>query len=84
MHKAYTDRLEPPAPGQRFLDDIGRHWHVKAIIRSPGVDGYYIVRVAFGSTAECSDGVSLLGRGEFAALCRDRRLRCPSGNHAIV
>lgn len=67
--------LHPPAVGQRFTDEAGKHWHVKAVIRSPGLDGYYIVRVCFGSTLECADGVSLLGRGEFGVLCREKKLR---------
>lgn len=84
MQQERTDWFEAPAVGQHFVDEAGRHWNVRAVIRSPGVDGYYIVRVAFGSTRECTEGVSLLGRGEFTTLHRDGKLRRQSGDHVIV
>ncbi len=66
--------LATPRVGQQFTDDAGQHWQVRTVIRSPGADGYYIVRVSFGSTPECVDGVSVLGRGEFRRLCRENNL----------
>lgn len=64
-----------PSVGQCFTDGAGIHWHVRDVIQSPDEGGYYIVRVAFGTTHECTDGVSILNRGEFTALCREKRLR---------
>ena len=64
-----------PSVGQRFTDGAGSHWHVRDVIQSPGEGGYYIVRVAYGATPECLDGTSILGRGEFTALCQEKNLR---------
>lgn len=68
-----------PSVGQRFTDGAGIHWHVRDVIKSPGADGYYLVCISFGATPECADGDSILGRGEFTALCQEKALRRPTG-----
>ena len=70
-----TGWARAPLVGQRFTDGAGVHWHVRDIIQSPDEGGYYIVRIAFGSTPGCTDGVLILNRAEFTALCREKRLR---------
>jgi hypothetical protein len=70
-----TGWARAPLVGQRFTDGAGVHWHVRDIIQSPDEGGYYIVRIAFGTTPECTDGVLILNRGEFTALCREKHLR---------
>ena len=60
-----------PAVGQRFTDGAGNHWHVRDVI-NPGVDGHYIVRLSFGKSQECQDGISVLARAEFSALYREK------------
>lgn len=70
-----TGWARAPLVRQRFTDGAGIHWLVRDIVQSPDEGGYYIVRVAFGTTPECTDGVSILNRGEFTALCREKHLR---------
>jgi hypothetical protein len=70
-----TGWARAPLVGQRFTDGAGVYWHVRDIIQSPDEGGYYIVRIAFGSTPECTDGVLILNRAEFTALCREKHLR---------
>ena len=70
-----TGWARAPLVGQRFTDGAGNHWHVRDIVQSPDEGGYYIVRIAFGPTLECTDGVLILNRGEFTTLCREKRLR---------
>jgi hypothetical protein len=70
-----TGWVRAPLVGQRFTDGAGVYWHVRDIIQSPDEGGYYIVRIAFGSTPECTDGVLILNRAEFTALCREKHLR---------
>jgi hypothetical protein len=63
-----------PTTGQRFLDEQGVHWLVQSVTRSDHLDGFYIARLAYGPTRQCEDGVWVLGRREFEALCRERML----------
>lgn len=70
-----TGWARAPLVGQRFTDGAGVHWHVRDIIQSPDEGGYYIVRIAFSSAPECTDGVLILNRAEFTALCREKHLR---------
>jgi hypothetical protein len=84
MHnKNRKDWLLTPSEGQRFTDESGKHWHVRAVIKSPSADGFYIVRVAFGATPDCAEGISLLGRGEFGRLCQEMNLR-PAPHEAVT
>jgi hypothetical protein len=62
--------VSAPAVGQRFTDGAGNHWHVRDVI-NPGVDGHYIVRLSFGKSQECLDGISVLARAEFSALYQE-------------
>jgi hypothetical protein len=65
--------VSAPLVGQHFTDRAGNHWHVRDVI-CPGADGHYIVRLSFGRSQECVDGISVLARAEFSALCRDKGL----------
>jgi hypothetical protein len=62
-----------PAVGQHYTDGAGNHWQVRDVI-SPGADGHYIVRLSFGKSRDCMDGISVLARAEFSALCREKGL----------
>jgi hypothetical protein len=64
-----------PSVGDKFLDAQGVHWLVKAVTRSEKLNGFYIVRLAFGETLECSHDVWVLDRREWEALLRERRLK---------
>lgn len=66
--------VSAPAVGQHFTDRAGNHWQVRDVI-CPGVNGHYIVRLSYGSNQQCLDGISVLARAEFSALCRDKGLR---------
>jgi hypothetical protein len=65
---------EPPVGGQRFLDEYGIHWLVQSVTTGNHLDGFFIVRLAYGVTPQCEAGVWVLGRREFEALCRERML----------
>lgn len=67
-----------PRPGERFLDEQGVHWLVQGVTRSPALEGFYIVRLAFGADERCEKDVWVLGRREFEALVRERRLQSKS------
>lgn len=62
-----------PQVGQRFIDEQGVHWLVQAITRE--LDGFYIVRMAFGEDERCEKDVWVLGRREYEALWRERNLK---------
>jgi hypothetical protein len=63
-----------PTKYELFRDELGTWWRVDSVISSDRLDGFYIVRVAFGPTSACESDRLVLGRGEFMALKRDRRL----------
>jgi hypothetical protein len=63
-----------PNVGQHFTDAAGNHWQVRDVI-NPGRDGHYIVRLSFGKSQDCLDGISVLARAEFSALYREQGLR---------
>lgn len=65
--------VSAPAVGQHFTDGSGNHWHVRDVI-CPGTDGHYIVRLSFGKSQDCLDGISVLARAEFSELCREKGL----------
>lgn len=71
---ALSDQLHTPEAGQRFIDEQGTHWLVEAVTHSDELEGFYIVRLAFGMTEKCDHGVWAFGRGEYEALHRERRL----------
>jgi hypothetical protein len=70
--------VRAPDVGQHFTDEAGNHWRVRDVIK-PGADGHYIVRLSYGKNQECLDGISVLARAEFSALCRDKGLRVSAG-----
>jgi hypothetical protein len=51
---------------------------VRDVIK-PAADGHYIVRLSYGKNRECLDGISVLARAEFSALCRENGLRVSAG-----
>jgi len=61
--------------GQRFMDEQGVHWLVQAVTHSDALNGFYIVRMAFGDNERCEKDVWVLGRREFEALWRERHLQ---------
>jgi hypothetical protein len=67
--------VRAPSVGQHFTDGAGNHWHVRDVI-NPGADGHYIVRLSFGKSQDCLDGISVLARAEFSALCQEKGLAC--------
>jgi hypothetical protein len=67
--------ISEPAVGQRFVDEQGVHWLVQAVTRSEQLDGFYIVRMAFGEDERCEKDVWVLGRREYEALWRERNLK---------
>jgi hypothetical protein len=69
-----SDQIQMPEPGQRFTDEQGTHWLVQAVTHSDELEGFYIVRLAFGMTEKCDHGVWAFGRGEYEVLHRERRL----------
>jgi len=56
------------------MDEQGTHWLVQAVTRSDDLEGGYIVRMAFGTTPACDHDTWVLGRHEYEALHRERRL----------
>ena len=71
-----------PAVDQQFRDDAGNYWHVRDVFQSPDQGNYYVVRISYGTNPTCSDGVAVLGRGEFSALCENRKLQLVQGDKA--
>jgi hypothetical protein len=65
---------DAPTKDELFRDELGTWWRVDSLISSERLDGFYIVRVAFGPTSACESDRLVLGRAEFQALKRDRRL----------
>jgi hypothetical protein len=63
-----------PTKYELFRDELGTWWRIDSVISSERLDNFYIVRVAFGPTPACESDRLVLGRGEFMALKRDRRL----------
>jgi hypothetical protein len=63
-----------PVRGQLYQDLRGRYLRVEEVIHSNVLDGFFIVRLSIGATEECKDDSWVLGRSEFAALCRERGL----------
>jgi hypothetical protein len=70
-----ADLVTEPQTGQRFLDEQGVYWLVQAVTRSDQLNGFYIVRMAFGDDERCEKGVWVLGRREYEALWRERNLK---------
>jgi hypothetical protein len=66
--------MPEPEPGQRLMDEQGVNWLVQSVTRSDALQGLYIVRLAFGIDTRCEQGVWVLGRREYEALWRERRL----------
>jgi hypothetical protein len=67
--------LPEPQVGQRFVDEQGVHWLVQAVTRSNQLEGFYVVRMAFGEDERCEKDVWVLGRREYEALWRERNLK---------
>ena len=74
MERRLQNQIQEPQVGQRFVDEQGTHWLVQAVTRSDHLEGFYIVRLAFGATPECDHDVWVLGRREYEALFRERTL----------
>src|SRR5688572_5967930 len=71
-----------PMKGQRYIDSSGKHWRVADVIHSNVLDGFFIARLGFGATPECSEDSWVLGRSEFHVLCRERGLRLAASDEA--
>lgn len=67
--------LAPPAEGFVHVDREGLHWLCQAVILSPAIEGYYLVRLTRMETGEPVGDPLVLGPSEYAAFARDRLLR---------
>jgi hypothetical protein len=67
-------RLQAPPLGQRFVDHEGVHWLVRNVMINPKLDGFFLVCLEHGRTAECAEGRRVLAPSEYEALIRSRAL----------
>ncbi len=72
---------DPPQAGQWLLDGEGLPWKVQEVIISPSMKGFYIVRIAKGPGPYAERDVVVLGRGEYTALCKERKLQAVDEVH---